>query len=150
MTTLAYDGKIIASDGRCTVSKTIMSDDVVKFYHNKSFTFALCGSNEEIEQFVKGFELGAQCSFGIPSCGGFIVSDGKVSLCFVDEEGFYRTSPISGSHWADGSGRDFAISSMDHGKNAIDAVKYACTRDSGSGGKIRYLDLATMRIRVAK
>jgi len=43
-----------------------------------------------------------------------------------------------------GSGEEFALAALDHGKTAEDAVAYAATRDSGTGGKIRVFDVAKM------
>jgi len=40
-----------------------------------------------------------------------------------------------------GSGRDFAIAAMDHGKSAKEAVKYAMTRDTYTGGRIRVFNV---------
>jgi len=41
-----------------------------------------------------------------------------------------------------GSGERFATGAMDHGKSASQAVKYAMTRDSNTGGKVLVYNLS--------
>lgn len=147
MTTIAFDGKTIATDGRSTVCDTVSYDNINKFYHNGSLTFALCGNIIDIRRFAKEFDPGKKTDIqnGI---GGFLVRDGKVFVVYVRERLFCEWEAIHS--WADGSGRDWAVAAMDHGKDAVGAVRYACTRDSGSGGVIRAMDIKTMHIRVVK
>jgi hypothetical protein len=39
--------------------------------------------------------------------------------------------------WAFGSGTDWAIAAMDHGKTAVQAVKYAATRDLFTNNRVQ-------------
>lgn len=40
-----------------------------------------------------------------------------------------------------GSGGNWALSSLDHGKSAKEAVEYAITKDIYSGGKVHVYDI---------
>jgi len=42
-----------------------------------------------------------------------------------------------------GSGSDFALSAMDFGKSAKEAVEYAMTRDIYTGGNVQVIDVKT-------
>ena len=44
---------------------------------------------------------------------------------------------------ADGSGRKFALSAMDFGCGAVDAIKYAAKKDIFTGGEIQVVDITT-------
>ena len=144
MTTLAYDGRYIACDGRNTINGVVASDSVNKIYEVGDSIFALCGVTEHCIQFSEYFVAGMECSNPEMDSGGFLFKDGEIYLVFVNEDTKrYRKDRIRMPYWADGSGRDWAIAAMDHGKNAIDAVKYAMTRDTGSGGIITCYDTKT-------
>jgi ATP-dependent protease HslVU (ClpYQ) peptidase subunit len=64
-------------------------------------------------------------------------------LCGIDDNEFWVENLYCNQ--GVGSGFKFAISAMDHGKSAKDAVKYAATRDIYTGGKIHVYDIASAR-----
>lgn len=146
MTTIAYDGRYIACDGRSSIGGVVSSDSTDKSYIVGDSVFFLCGSVEFCIKFSEYFVEGMECSIPGINSGGFLFKDDVIYLVFVDEETKrYRKDRIRMDYWADGSGRDWAIAAMDHGKDAIDAVKYAMTRDTGSGGKITCYDTKTKK-----
>lgn len=151
MTTIAYDGRYIAADGRSTIGSLIVSDIVDKFYVRGNRIFALCGSSEFIPVFVDEFVAYKEVSHTHANEGGFLFEEGKVFSVFIDEDTkLFRKNITDGEIWAEGSGRDFALAAMDLGKSAIDAVRYAATRNTGTGGAIRCFDTKTGKFTKAK
>lgn len=144
MTTLAYDGRYIAAEGRETMGGVICRDDTDKFYQVGANLFALCGETPNCIKFAKDFKDGLEVSYS--DCGGFLFVNGNIYLVFVDrDEKKICMNQLTTKYWADGSGRDWAIAALDHGKTAVEAVKYAITRDSCSGGLIRCFDTQTCK-----
>lgn len=144
MTTIAYDGRYIAADGRQCIESTIFDDDTNKFYYSGANLFVLCGRTSDCINFAKEFKEGEKCEY--KNAGGFLFVDGIVYIVFPDEDNEkYTKNILTAKYWADGSGRDWAVAAMDHGKSALEAVKYATTRDSCSGGKIRLFDTETCK-----
>lgn len=146
MTTIAFDGNIIACDTQITMGNLIHNHKS-KFYNLKGGAkAAMCGSQLEIDYFVNNFVDGEVCA-QICSAGGigFTKEDGLcIAYGFYVEDGYFRKVKFETSH-ADGSGRDFALAAMDHGKDAIEAVKYAMTRDFYTGGEVIAFDLELKR-----
>ncbi|HNB02472.1 MAG TPA: hypothetical protein PLK61_11760, partial [Nitrosomonas sp.] len=138
------DGRYIAADGRESMSSTIVRDDADKFYWRGHELFALCGKTPHCKQFATEFSVDKKPSDETNECGGFLFDGNEVFMCFIDEDlKTYSKCKISIYRWADGSGRNWAIAALDHGKSAIEAVKYAMIRDKHSGGTIRCFDTKT-------
>ena len=146
MTTIAYDGRYIVADGLCKMDSTIVSDSVEKFYYRDDLMFALCGTTQHCHEFANDFEALKSPSNKYLDAGGFLFENEEVFLVFVcpDNNVFVKNRMI-GDIWADGSGRDWAIAAMDHGKTAIEAVQYAATRDIGTGGQLKCFDTHTKK-----
>lgn len=141
MTTIAYDGRYIAADGRETMSTIITNDSVDKSIKTDKGLFFLCGQSKDCKEFAKEFAPREPTKI-TSSISGFLYKDKEVYWVGVSE-GEYFLDSQDGVLLAAGSGRDYAISAMDHGKSAVDAVRYAITRDSCSGGKIICFDTST-------
>lgn len=151
MTTIAYDGTHIAIDGRETINSTIFTDEKQKYFITKDYVFFMCGSSEGCAQFAEDFKEGDKPSHPFHDVGGFVVKERKVFLVFIDDDDkAYRMNRLSVQMWADGSGRDFALSALDHGKSAADAVKYASSRDSKTGGIINIYNVKTGKLTKSK
>ena len=137
MTTIAYDhiNKVIAYDSRTTRGGYICSDNTEKKHVNGKLTFIMSGGKADIETYVREYSTG---NVGKDQdCYGFFVEDGKVYWVTSDTTtGETLTSYLEYSESA-GSGQDHAITALDCGKTAVEAVKLAIKRDNCSGGKVR-------------
>ena len=145
MTTIAYHhaGGVIAVDGMVTAGDLITSRDFQKWRVVGEEVWFICGAVADYGRLIAyhAGELSGKPDYPV-SCSALIAVNG---LCYEagvtsDGEPWRSVAPYS---VAVGSGRDFALSAMDHGKNAIEAVKYAATRDTGTGGKISAFDVSS-------
>lgn len=138
MTTIAYKDGVIACDARITNGTTITYDDYDKFAERDGINFALCGYLCDYAKLVgawfgETFSVAVECSA--------LVFDGE-SLCYIAydvTEGLCKTPILKGRPYAIGSGSPFALTAMDMGATAYQAVEMAMKRDSCTGGKIRTL-----------
>ena len=137
MSTIAVKDGIIAYDSRTTRGRTILDDDADKKHEKNGVYFfmvgAVCDYPKLIEAFfdpnIKVFELEASA---------FVVENEKLFTIGVDEKrGLWKTleNPIKPN--AMGSGEEHAITAMDCGLTAAEAVEMAKKRDSSTGGKVR-------------
>lgn len=139
MTTIAVDDKgNIAADGRATDGNGyIASDSKTKLKKIDKNTFiASCGTLADIEM-LEPMILTGQIPQGMPeelNANTILVSDG-VPVMYVYRDNELVSWEIS-TPYATGSGGQFALAAMDFGLTAKDAIKYAMTRDSSTGGKI--------------
>ena len=133
MTTIAYNhkDKEIAVDSRITRGDFIVSDNAKKAVKNENGFFALCGRAADCK-------LVAECFPNEPprevDCYGFVASDNCVYwLSFSDGQMILTECDYNE---AAGSGQDHAITALDIGLSAKEAVKMAVKRDLHSGGKV--------------
>lgn len=146
MTTIIYDhkNKQIACDGRIQQDRKILSEQFQKWHQVGDEIYFFSGCVADIKEFIKyPRDFGSKPPGSIKvSC--FRVSGGKVFECGVDDEtGYFETEcQYSAGH---GSGEDFALAALDFGNSAKDAVEYAKTRDSGTGGKVSVYDITSAR-----
>lgn len=149
MTTIAYDGRYIAADGRCTLSDVIIDDNTHKFYTNQvtGDIFALCGDMTLVQKFADDFTPRKDIDFDINCSGIKITKDGLlyvVNYEKVKHEDKWRywemLIPSSLTKYAAGSGREYALSSLDLGCSAEQAIESASKRDIYTGGKITVYD----------
>ena len=140
MTTIAYAEGVIAYDSRMCRGNLIGDDDHDKRITLKDHHFFLAGSVEDIQRFVhevvdEKFTLVFDC------CGLMVTPDGTLYAVGSNDNEHWRVRWDPAKPVAYGSGQDFAYSAMDFGKTAKQAVKYAMTRDSNTGGKVRTFKL---------
>ena len=139
MTTIVYDhkNKQIACDSRTTASNLILTDKAIKFKENEKGLWFFSGSVADESQLI---ELVHNDKPDItPDCCAFLVKDGACYLVTFNGD-YCAISENKYSH-SIGSGGDWALAAIDMGMTAKKAVKYACTRDIGSGGKINVYDI---------
>lgn len=143
MTTLAWDGRHLAADGRLTSGDLILTDDDCKISITNNMVIAFCGSTSDYKMLSdaiannenkSGKDLGSSALFleSADSCALF--------SCSTTSNGEFWKCSCEGFNRAIGSGGAFAITAMDTGLNAMEAVKMAIMRDIYSGGTIRYFD----------
>ncbi len=144
MTTIAWDGKTLATDGRATTNDVIESDNIKKLFKTKKrdsdyVSCAFCGSYVDALKILKWINEGRGDDF--PE----IDKEISVSIICVKRNNtldIYRREnkgfplPHKGLY-TDGSGWELAMGAMEAGATAVEAVKIACRRDVHSGGKIQ-------------
>lgn len=146
MTTIAYDGYVLAAD---TMSQSSFIDQVP---FRKIRTFSDCwiagaGTVGAILQWVDWYRSGADKDDypyerlnGEDSLGGiFVVSRKTGKLEVWGPSHPYACVEASYGVNALGSGEHFAMGAMLAGANAIEAVKVASKLDPGTGGKVRHV-----------
>lgn len=142
MTTIVYDHnkRQIACDSRESAHGFLHKDTAEKFYYRGDVIWFISGSKGDADIFIDDFEHNKEAINNI-SCSGIYVKDKLVYVAAV-ESGIYKTSLMD---YTDGfgSGGWMALSAVDLGKSAKEAVEYAVTRDLYSGGQIRVFDIET-------
>jgi ATP-dependent protease HslVU (ClpYQ) peptidase subunit len=136
MTTIAYhkESKTIATDSLMTAGDVISSSNKVKMTKVDGYKFFISGTVADEDLLISSY-FGCNIDSEI-DCISFVVEpDGAIFEYCVGRNRSYKT-PLN-ENATIGSGEQFALSAMDFGCNAKDAVKYACTRDTRSGGRVR-------------
>jgi len=142
MTTIAFDGKYIAADGRETFGSIVASDTVDKFYKKGDIVYCLAGAVDECIRFVADFKEKESFFFEKSDCCGFMVDAGIVYyVCIFD--GLFYKCPQGRDKFALGSGMQFAIAAMDHNCDALSAITYTAKRDTKTGGDITIYEVET-------
>lgn len=141
MTTVAFDGKILACDRQCTEDtvKTDM-DKLIKFNDDVYFSFA--GAVCDIEKIRKFIALNKPKNLEpLSDETEALILNIKTGQCFhLDSD--YQTIPIK-KFTAIGSGKLGALVAMELGKTAIEAVEYASKFDLYSGKGVDSIEIKT-------
>ncbi len=141
MTTIVYDhkSKLIAVDGRSTDrGGVIASDKAKKSITNELGMWFLTGLVADHPDLVK-LKHNDTCD-PIPDCSAILIKNGVAWLVGVGNEKFCSHEKLEDNQSL-GSGFKFALSALDFGKTAKEAVEYAITKDCYSGGKVRVFNL---------
>lgn len=140
MTTIAYHhgDKQIAIDSRTTSGDEILTDKANKTIKNKTGLWFFSGSNCTFKDF-SAMKHNDEVSPN-PNCAALLIKDNKVYAVQVNHDGYCCYTELTYNYTL-GSGGEYATGAMDHGKSAPEAVKYAMTRDSNSGGRVRVHNL---------
>ena len=141
MTTILYDhkNKQIACDSRQSTQSFINSDVAIKYKYAGAVLWFLSGNPAGMDEFISEFDLGGKAPKNC-NCNGLFINGGLVYSAFA-ESGKYCSELLTSSD-SFGSGCWLAIAALDFNKSAKDAVEYAMTRDSNTGGKIHVYDIA--------
>jgi 20S proteasome alpha/beta subunit len=137
MTTIATDGKTMASDGQAEACGTITASrraKVVKL--GDGSLYGSSGRKTDSDALARWLIEGGKkpkveklSALRLMPDGVLLYYSETLEPCEVD-------TPC-----AVGSGMDFAIGAMEFGASPVEAVKIACKRDPGSGGEITVLAL---------
>lgn len=152
MTTIAWDGKNIATDSRATKGNNILQGNIVKL-HKVEGTFkdenliaiGAAGSLSRLEDIVDWISKGGKPEEMPP---GTLNSTDMTSTLVITNKGCWcfefdkHPFKVPGKY-AIGSGSEFAISAMSLGISAMDAVHHAIKHDCFSGGPVLTLDSST-------
>lgn len=155
MTTLAFDGRYAATDGRSTCGMTITGKQVKKLFlidgvlegEQTQFLYMGAGSYAMLMLVKKWLEEGGDVFSKDPeqafpqlepeSFEGIIITrEGEAFELETSMVSMPVEIPVGG-----GSGFPFALTAMHMGQNAVQAVYTATELDCGSGGKITAFDV---------
>lgn len=134
MTTIAYKDGVIASDSRLTSGSTITSDSSNKRYMRHGVSFFMCGHKPDYEPFIDAYFDGRRPKEEVDA-EAFVVDGGQVFRAGAHKGELWVQPAIDPS--AIGSGSQHALTAMDMGATAAEAVKMAIKRDTGTGGRVR-------------
>lgn len=140
MTTLAFDyeKKQIACDSRATVSGYITNDSAIKFRIVNGVIWFFAGDVCDIGFMISDFEHRKDAPEKM-NLQAMFVDDGVVYSAFISD-GMYKKEENFTSDCF-GSGGWHAQAALDFGKSAKEAVEYAMTRDTCTGGKVHVYDI---------
>jgi hypothetical protein len=137
MTTVVYDYKsnVIALDSRAVNNGSIITDCAEKFFIIGQEYFFYSGLTCDIKYFKNLIDVKGKPEFSCElNC--FRIKDGDVYFCGTDvNDGYWEE--LADCNQSHGSGGKLALSALDFGKSAIEAVEYAKTRDIHTGGLVR-------------
>ena len=138
MTTIAYKDRIIAYDSRICSDNTISDDSFEKRIIRDNVSFFMCGSICDYDLFIEAYFSENFKASRLVNVGAFIVSDGVLYEGSFAEDGFFWKSKLRLNNFhAIGTGVDHALTAMDMGASAKEAIKWAMKRDCKTGGRIR-------------
>jgi len=138
MTTIAYKDGVIAYDSRCTRGTTITDDDAEKLQTVKGVHFLCTGRTCDFDALIAAY-FGATASAPVEASGYAFDGEALWLIGHDDKTGFWknRLRPDTGD--AIGCGSAFALTAMDMGTTAAEAVEMAKKRDTCTGGQVRTL-----------
>jgi hypothetical protein len=142
MTTIAYDGNMIAADTQCN-SGFIEQQPVNKIHDCGECYLLTAGSTGAIKLWIEWYKEGCDKDefkkIGFEENSVYVIEVNKKTrkARTWDSEFPVPTLDWSRAKTAEGSGRDFAMGAMLAGKGAGDAVVIASKLDKDTGGKIR-------------
>ena len=144
MTTIAYKDGIIAADGRATSGYEITEDNYEKMMCVDGVMFFLSGSICDFDNFIECYLMGAKPTKGNETAA-FVFEDGKLyKAAICSYHGFWKRKLNMKNNYAIGSGEQYALSAMDCGVSAKEAVEQAAKRDTMTGGIITEYNLSEM------
>lgn len=134
MTTLIVTDKAFYSDSRVTIGSEILTDDYEKIFKYSGYTIAITGNPCELKHHIKKYLDGDPVTHKTEGC------------CITHKNGetrhvkFYQDGTICDTietfTRCFGSGAEWARAAMDFGKTPEEAIEYAKTRDTYSGGRV--------------
>ncbi|TMO59369.1 proteasome subunit alpha [Pseudoalteromonas aurantia] len=135
MTTIAfhYPSQIICTDSFTTTHDCIVTAHAKKYFDVEQGRVFATGNCAEIYHLKKHWNDG---EFKPIMCEFFMVDKHKKIFFGEVRRGFKYLEPLE-QNWAIGSGAKWAIAAMDFGKDAVEALSYACTRDKSTGGALQ-------------
>lgn len=145
MTTIVYDHKRkqIAVDSRVTRGDIILTDDGVKHYQTMGGIWFFAGKTCDQQMLIDYFSGKPDKDKLLPeTCAFYLKPNDGVYLRTVNEDSIPQESPLDFSD-ALGSGEQWALAALDHGKTAKEAVEYAMKRDPFTGGKVLVFEVFT-------
>lgn len=140
MTTLAYKDGIVATDSRAaTDGGLIVNDECDKSLEYNGVMFFFCGEARKVKNLAEAyFEEGEGLADYNVSAFAWDTNTKTLTMIGTSEDGRILKQPVDLKvPSALGSGSLHALTAMDMGCNAKDAVRMAMKRDMFTGGKIK-------------
>lgn len=153
MTTIAFDGRCLATDSRASRNGVVLDDQAEKLWMMGEGVVAAVGHGNLARAWAHWvhdnwaeWASGARASVGVPpqnlspealaDCALIVWTAGQLwEVCgAVPIPTAYR-APAT---W--GTGAELALGALEAGVNAMQAVEIACRRDRNSGGPVRFVD----------
>lgn len=139
MTTIAWDGKTLATDSMVTSDETILSTVDKKLYLDvgRFKAVATCGSAVKTDAlifWIKEGEEGSPPKMGEDDCILCVTSDGDLYVYWHHDSDCHYCAT---GNMAAGSGSDIAFGALDAGATAVEAIKIASKRNVYTGGKVQ-------------
>lgn len=155
MTTIAFDGRYLAADGRMTCGNIINGSKTKKLFPltatlhgvQQEIVFFGAGGFATINSVVEWLKQGNDPYSFDPDQVRPVCEQGEVDFGYITQDGQVHTMefelmPYDGEvPWSGGSGFPFAIMAMRMGMNAVQATYEAMKHDSGSGGTVTCFDV---------
>ena len=141
MTTIIYSHleKIIAYDSRVTCGNKIASDNAEKSKKVDGVTFLFTGCPADDDKIIKSYFSDEREIDKRAGVSAFAIDHAKGMVFLLSRDNCELVVDEINESDSLGSGGDYALASLDHGKTAKQSVKYAMTRDCKSGGKVRFV-----------
>jgi 20S proteasome alpha/beta subunit len=136
MTTICYSAGVIAYDSRCTADGKVQTERFQKHRHRNKVHFFFTGSTGDIETLIDLY-FGEKVKPG--SYCEALVWDGRIKKLLSigwDGKAFFTNEEDLATPCAFGTGEQHAITAIDCGLSAKEAVKMAAKRDTGTNSRV--------------
>ena len=146
MTTIVYDhkNKQLACDSRSTIDGVIIDNKAIKYKNNGDKLWFVCGRKGDADTFITHYRPLCSANENMEVSVVFVITEGDcaggVYMAVKDSNNTYAECVLD-HDYAQGSGEQWALSALDHGMTAKQAVEYAMTRDVYTGGKVHVYDI---------
>lgn len=137
MTTIAYRDGIVATDTQTVARGMVVDHRKEKCIEREGVKFFLTGATSDHHKLVEEFISPSGRDIG--DAEAIVVQGSEIYVVGREDggNGIFKSPSHRGNYISIGSGERFAISAMDHGKSAKEAVEYAMKRDIYTGGEVR-------------
>lgn len=134
MTTIAYDGKLLAADTQVTCQNSFVAGFVNKIHKLSDGSYvAFAGNMNALPSILDYFETGKEPELKNVEFECLHISANGIAHDYYND--LQRGPAVI--PWVGGSGAQIALSAMHCGKNAYEAVELACKLDIRTGGDIQ-------------
>lgn len=151
MTTIVWDGKTLATDGKCTAGGTLITDKAVKLYMDCKgqvlgsdvIAYAIAGSADMHRTIKEWIREGCPLTKDMRDDNFAVIIITKSSAYMYSDEStdLYEIEHLE----CLGSGRYYAHSAVILGKSSCAAVKHASALDVYSGGEGSFVNCRTRK-----
>lgn len=134
MTTICMNKTGVAFDSRMTQGRTIASDEYMKAREKDGYVFILAGRVASMDKFIDTYFKDGDWEKW--DTGGVVITpEGQVMIVEGDTGSFLW----DGWDYADGSGGNFALAALKFGLNPVEAIEFAMTLDTATGGEVHFI-----------
>jgi len=137
MTTIAYRDGIVATDTLSVSDGIVVDHAYEKCIVRDGVMFFMTGGTSDHDKLVEEYLSPTGRDTG--NAAAIVADNGKILIIGGEEggKGIFKCPNKRENYISIGSGERFAISAMDHGKSAKEAVEYAMKRDIYTGGEVK-------------